>query len=84
MKQLYTFSANWCQGCQAFKPVLEAAQKQKMPIKTINIDYEGDVVEKYKVYTIPTTILVEDEKEVRRFTGYKNLNQLINFYNGDN
>tara|TARA_R110000868_G_scaffold217500_1_gene467603 strand:- start:33 stop:287 length:255 start_codon:yes stop_codon:yes gene_type:complete len=84
MKQLYTFTAPWCQGCQAFKPVLEAAQKQKMPIKTINIDYEGDVVEKYKVYTIPTTILVEDEKEVRRFTGYKNLNQLINFYNGDN
>jgi thioredoxin-like negative regulator of GroEL len=62
----------------------EKAQKQKMPIKTINIDYEADVVSKYKVYTIPTTILVEDEKEVRRFTGYKNLNQLINFYNGDN
>jgi thioredoxin-like negative regulator of GroEL len=54
----------------------------QIPVNKINIDYEADVVQKYGVRNIPTVILVENGQEVRRFTGNKSYNEVINFING--
>jgi thioredoxin-like negative regulator of GroEL len=34
-----------------------------------------------EIRNIPTVVLVENGKEVRRFTGVKSLNEILNFYN---
>ena len=81
MKQLYYFSADWCSPCKALDPTMNRVMDQ-IPVNKINIDYEADVIQKYGVRNIPTVILVENGQEVRRFTGNKSYNEVINFING--
>jgi len=81
MKQLWYFTADWCAPCKALGPTMNRVMDQ-IPVNKINIDYEADVIQKYGVRSIPTVILVENEQEVRRFTGNKSYNEVINFING--
>jgi thioredoxin 1 len=81
MKQLFYFSADWCQPCKALGPTMDRVSGQ-IQINKINSDYEADVVQKYGVRNIPTIILVENGQEVRRFTGNRSYNDIISFING--
>jgi thioredoxin-like negative regulator of GroEL len=81
MKQLWYFTADWCAPCKALGPTMNRVAEQ-VQVNKINIDYEADVVQKYGVRNIPTVILVENGQEVRRFTGNKSYNDVIQFING--
>ena len=80
MKQLFYFSAGWCQSCKALGPTMDQVAKT-VPVKKLNVDYEPDVVTRFGVTSIPTVILVENEREVRRFNGVKSYNEIINWVN---
>jgi thioredoxin 1 len=80
MKQLFYFSAAWCQPCQTLGPIMDQVSSQ-IPVQKINVDYEADVITKFGVRNIPTVILVENGQEVRRFTGAKSYNDILNFIN---
>ena len=84
MKQLWYFSADWCGPCKQFGPVMDELAKQGMSIKRLNIDYTPDAPTIYKVKSVPTVILVEDEQEKARFTGTRTMQQVIDFYNQKN
>lgn len=84
MKQLWYFSADWCGPCKQFGPVMDELAKQGMSIKRLNIDYTPDAASIYKVKSVPTVILVEDEQEKARFTGVRTMQQVIDFYNQKN
>jgi thioredoxin 1 len=84
MKQLWYFSADWCGPCKQFGPVMDELAKQGMSIKRLNIDYTPDAAKIYKVQSVPTVILVEDEQEKARFTGTRTMQQVIDFYNQKN
>jgi thioredoxin-like negative regulator of GroEL len=81
MKQLWYFTADWCAPCKALGPTMDRIAALT-PVNKINIDYEADVTQKYGVRNIPTVILVENGQEVRRFTGNRSYNDVINFING--
>ena len=78
MKQLFYFSAEWCVPCQTLGPVMDQVS-QKIPVQKINIDYEADITSKYGVKSIPTVVLVENGQEVRRFTGARSYQQVLDF-----
>ena len=80
MKQLFYFSAAWCQPCQTLGPIMDQVSSQ-VSVQKINVDYEADVITKFGVKNIPTVILVENGQEVRRFTGVKSYNDILNFIN---
>ena len=84
MKQLWYFSADWCGPCKQFGPVMDELAKQGMSIKRLNVDYTPDAASIYKVKSVPTVILVEDEQEKARFTGTRTMQQVIDFYNQKN
>ena len=81
MKQLWYFTADWCAPCKALGPTMDRVAEQ-IQVNKINIDYEADITQKYGVRNIPTVILVENGQEVRRFTGNKSYNDVIQFING--
>ena len=81
MKQLFYFSADWCEPCQTLGPIMDQVS-QKIQIQKINVDYEPDIIAKYKVRNVPTVILVEKGQEVRRFEGARSYNNIIQFING--
>jgi thioredoxin-like negative regulator of GroEL len=80
MKQLWYFTADWCAPCKALGPTMNRVSEQ-IQVNKINIDYEAGVVQKYGVRNIPTVILVENGQEVRRFSGNKSYNDVLNFIN---
>ena len=81
MKQLWYFTADWCAPCKALGPTMNRVAEQ-IQVNKINIDYEADVVQKYGVRNIPTVVLVENGQELRRFSGNRSYNDVLNFING--
>ena len=80
MKQIWYFTADWCAPCKALGPTMDKVAEQ-VQVNKINIDYEADVIQRYGVRNVPTVILVENGQEVRRFSGNRNYNDVMNFIN---
>lgn len=78
MKQLFYFSADWCEPCQTLGPIMDQVS-QKITVQKINIDYEANITSKYGVRHVPTVVLVEKGQELRRFTGPRSLQQILEF-----
>jgi len=79
MKSLIYFSAAWCQPCKTLSPIMEQVGKQ-VPVIKVDVDTQKQYTTDFEIRSVPTVILVENGKEVRRFTGVKSLNEIINFY----
>ncbi len=48
----------------------------------IDVDYDVSLVEQYNVKSVPTTIILENNNEIKRYVGSINANQLNNLING--
>ena len=81
MKQLWYFSAPWCQPCQTFGPIIDQAIANGVNVKKVNVDYEPEASTVYGIKSVPTVILVENGQEKARFVGARSLNDVIKFYN---
>jgi thioredoxin 1 len=58
---------------------MEQVGKQ-VPVIKVDVDTQKQYTTDFEVRSVPTVILVENGKEVRRFIGVKSLNEIINFY----
>ena len=81
MRQIFYFTAPWCQPCQALGPIMDRVAGQ-LPVEKVNIDYEMDRARSANVMSVPTVILVENGQEVRRFVGVRSYDQVMQFING--
>ena len=80
-KQLFYYSAPWCKPCETLGPIMDQVGKQ-IPVKKLNVDYvDPEILQKLNIRNIPVVILTENEQEVRRFTGVKTFNQIIDWLN---
>lgn len=69
--RLLVFTASWCQPCQALKPYLSKFEKEnedQIVVVGIDVDANPELTEKYGIISIPTLILVIDNKEISRNT----------------
>lgn len=69
------FWANWCGPCMMTKPILEKLAKEygdTVQFMPINADDSREVLEKFRVFGIPTVITICNGKEVGRVTGAQN------------
>jgi thioredoxin-like negative regulator of GroEL len=81
MKNVFYFTAEWCGPCKKTRPVVEDMKKEGFEFQMIDVDYEQSLVERFKVNSIPTFILLEDGRELSRVTGAKTRAELENFIN---
>jgi thioredoxin 2 len=83
-KELFYYTAPWCNPCQTLGPTMDEVAKQ-IPVRKQNIDYtDPAVLQAANVRSVPTVVLVEDGQELRRFTGVKSFNQIIDWLNYGN
>ena len=71
------FWAPWCGSCKMLSNVLETIEDVK--IGKVNVDENENVAKKYDILNLPTCILFQDGKEINRFSGYKNKEQIEQF-----
>ena len=74
-KELLKFQADWCSPCKQLSVIMKNADLG-MPVTLIDIDYDTAMTTKYQIRGVPTLIVLEDGKEVKRMSGVKNLDQL--------
>lgn len=72
MKKYLYFSAPWCGPCKTLGPTMEKVS-DVVAVRKINVDEESDLAIEYNVRNVPTVVLLDDEKEVKRFVGAKPL-----------
>ena len=77
-KVLVDFFATWCGPCKMLGPVLEKAQSDIKVIKVDTDEFE-DLSREYGVMSIPTLVLLENGKEIKRNIGFIDKNNLENF-----
>lgn len=81
---LVDFYATWCGPCKMLGLVLEKFDDENvMPILKLDVDESKDVAERYKVFTIPTLIIFENGKEIKRKVGYQSLDELRKWVNDE-
>lgn len=65
------FYANWCGPCQTYIPILDTVfySRRDISLRSINVDQDPMAAFEYGVSTIPTLILLQDDKVVGRIDG---------------
>lgn len=70
---LVDFWATWCGPCKMIAPNVEEIAEEyegKIKVCKVNIDEQMDLSLEFKVTSIPTLILFENGKEVKRDVGF--------------
>jgi thioredoxin 1 len=72
------FWATWCKPCKMFSPILEEISKENnIWIAKIDVDQNPIQASKYNITSVPTTIIFENGKEVKKILGAKPKHQMI-------
>ena len=80
-KVLVDFYADWCGPCKMLSPVLEDFSKiSNIEVKKVNIDNNQDIAKRFGILTIPTLILFENGKEIKKSIGYLTLDELVKIF----
>ncbi len=68
---LKDFYADWCGPCKTQDPILEDVEEEYpgVEFEKVNVDEQQDVANEYKVRSLPTLIIENDEGVVERFVG---------------
>ena len=70
-KVLVDFWASWCGPCRMLGPVIDQLGNELTDVKVCKIDVDAnqELAGKYKVETIPTLVVLEGAKEIKRSVG---------------
>jgi thioredoxin 1 len=73
LPKLWDFWATWCPPCKQLKPTIEALEKEyegKIEIRSIDVDQNKDLAQKFGVQAIPTLVFLDAKgNELSRIVG---------------
>lgn len=78
---LLDFSAIWCGPCKMFAPIFEEFSSvcENAKCFKVDVDENAELAKEFGIMTVPTVVLLNDGKEVKRNNGYMSIEQLDEF-----
>jgi thioredoxin 1 len=83
--RLLDFYATWCEPCKWSAPIVEEVMahfKDVIALEKIDIDQDAESVNRYNIRSVPTFVLLENEKEIWRMNGFDRASAMITAING--
>ena len=76
---LVDFWAPWCGPCRMVVPIVDeiAAEHPEYKVVKVNVDEEVELASRFKVYSIPTLVVVKNGQVVSQSVGAKPKNQIL-------
>lgn len=76
------FYADWCGPCKTLAPIIKQfCENNKLTLKSINVEDNDDLVQKYKIRNIPVIVFEDlDGKELKRLVGMQTQDNLTKVY----
>lgn len=76
---LLDFWAPWCSPCKMLSPILDQIAEERPDIKVckVNVDEEMELARQFRIFSIPTLIVLEEGKERSKMTGLRAKEQIL-------
>jgi thiol-disulfide isomerase/thioredoxin len=82
-RQVVKLSAQWCTPCRMYAPIFNEVkaklEAQGIDFLEIDVDEQPEAAYKYKVRSVPTTVVIEDSLVLRSQAGSMSYSDLEKF-----
>jgi len=78
MNMILYFTADWCNPCKKTRPIVEELNREQIMAKffIIDVDSEIEMAQDFEIRSVPTFVVMKDNKEIHRVTGAQTRQQL--------
>lgn len=81
MKAVIEFYRNGCTPCRVMKPLVrELSKKHGVPLKQVEVTHGIHEAQLYNVKSVPTLVMLEGEREIKRLVGAVSRKELEHFF----
>ena len=76
---LVDFWASWCGPCRMVGPIIDeiAAEHPEYKVAKINVDEEPELASRFRVFSIPTLVVMKDGQIIQQSAGARPKNQIL-------
>lgn len=81
---LLDFYADWCGPCRAVSPIVDEIAKENSQylVGKINVEQEQELARTFKIFSIPTLVVIKDGKVVQKSAGVRPKSEILAMLEG--